>query len=157
MIVVDTSAVVGVLTGQPKVPGLIDRLVGDGDRHAPHLIDVEFQHALRRLVIAGAISDDRAADARMDFADLAIIRYPHLSGGSDVGASPQNVCVRCGVPRPRRGPRSAARDLRWSTLSRSRSRSPRRGVSQRVVGIAVAISNPHMPQGAAHGDEALWP
>ena len=79
MIVVDTSAVIGVLVGQPRVARLVDRVINDGDLQAPHLIDVEFQHALRRLVVAGAISDDRAADARMDFADLTIVRYPHVS------------------------------------------------------------------------------
>jgi predicted nucleic acid-binding protein len=79
LIVVDTSAVIGVLAGQPRVARLVDRVINEGDLHAPHLIDVEFQHALRRLVVAGAISDDRAADARMDFADLTIVRYPHVS------------------------------------------------------------------------------
>jgi predicted nucleic acid-binding protein len=79
VIVVDTSAVIGVLAGQPRVARLVDRVINEGDLHAPHLIDVEFQHALRRLVVAGAISDDRAADARMDFADLTIVRYPHVS------------------------------------------------------------------------------
>ena len=79
MIVVDTSAVISVLAGQPRVARLVDRVINDGDLHAPHLIDVEFQHALRRLVVAGAINDDRAADARMDFADLTIVRYPHVS------------------------------------------------------------------------------
>ncbi len=79
MIVVDTSAIIGVLAGQPRVPRLVDRLISDSDLHAPHLVDVEFQHALRRLVVARAISDERAADARMDFADLTIIRYPHVS------------------------------------------------------------------------------
>ena len=79
MIVVDTSAVIGVLAGQPRVARLVDRVINDGDLHAPHLIDVEFQHALRRLVVAGAINDDRAADARMDFANLTIVRYPHVS------------------------------------------------------------------------------
>ncbi len=79
MIVVDTSAVIGVLAGQPRVARLVDRVINDGDLHAPHLIDVEFQHALRRLVVAGAINDDRAADARMDFGNLTIVRYPHVS------------------------------------------------------------------------------
>lgn len=79
MIVVDTSAVIGLMAGRPEAPGLAERIRGDGDLHAPHLLDVEFQHALRRLVVSGAISDDRAADARADFADLTIIRYPHVS------------------------------------------------------------------------------
>jgi predicted nucleic acid-binding protein len=79
VIVVDTSAIIGVLAGQPRIPQLVDRLISDSDLHAPHLLDVEFQQALRRLVVAGAISDERAADARMDFAELAVIRYPHVS------------------------------------------------------------------------------
>lgn len=79
MIVVDTSAIIGVLAGQPQVPQLVDRLISDGDLHAPHLLDVEFQHALRRLVVARTMSDERAADARTDFVALTIIRYPHVS------------------------------------------------------------------------------
>ena len=79
MIVVDTSAVIGALAGQPRVTRLVDRVINDRDLHAPHLIDVEFQHALRRLVVAGAINDDRAADARMGYANLTIVRHPHVS------------------------------------------------------------------------------
>jgi predicted nucleic acid-binding protein len=79
VIVVDTSAVLSVLVGQPKALGLVDRIRMDGDLHAPHLLDVDFQHGLRRLVISGAISEDRASDARMDFAELTMVRYPHVS------------------------------------------------------------------------------
>lgn len=79
MIVVDTSAVLSVMVGRPRALRLIDRIGTDGDLHAPHLLDVEFQHGLRRLFISGAISEDRAADARVDFADLTIVRYPHVS------------------------------------------------------------------------------
>jgi predicted nucleic acid-binding protein len=32
---------------------------------------------LRRMTIGGAIAEDRAADVRRDFADLALVRYPH--------------------------------------------------------------------------------
>lgn len=77
MIVVDTSAVLGALAGRPPVPGLAERLEADGDLHAPHLLDVEIVHALRRLVLAGELSEDRASDIRLDFADLVLIRYPH--------------------------------------------------------------------------------
>ena len=77
MIVVDTSAVLTILLGRPEVAELAERVRSDGDLHAPHLRDVEFQRALRRLTFSGAVSDDRAADARTDFADLAIVRYPH--------------------------------------------------------------------------------
>ena len=78
MIVVDTSAVLSILLGRPEVLGLADRVLSDGDLHAPHLLDVEFEHALWRLARTGAISDDRASDARTDLADMAVGRYPHV-------------------------------------------------------------------------------
>jgi len=79
LIVVDTSAVLTILLGRPGMPGLADRVRSDGDLHAPHLLDVEFQHALWRLVRTRAISHDRASDAVTDLADMAIARYPHVS------------------------------------------------------------------------------
>ena len=77
MLVVDTSAVLHALVARVPAAGLVERLEEDGDLHAPHLIDTEMLHALRRLVLTGAISEDRASDARADFADLSITRYPH--------------------------------------------------------------------------------
>lgn len=77
MLVVDTSAIVETLVGESADPALVDRLASDGDLTAPHLLDVEVVHALRRLVALGQLSVDRAADARRDFANLSITRYPH--------------------------------------------------------------------------------
>ena len=77
MLVVDTSAVISALTGRPPSEALIELLATDGDLTAPHLIDIEFLHALRRLVLGRQLSEDRTADARSDFADLAITRYEH--------------------------------------------------------------------------------
>ena len=77
MLVVDTSAVIGALTGRPPSGELMKRLAGDSDLSAPHLLDVEFLHALRRLVRDRELSEDRAADARADFAALTITRYEH--------------------------------------------------------------------------------
>ncbi len=77
MLVVDTSAVVAALTGGPGADGLRARLAGDGDLHAPHLVDVEVLHALRRLVAGRALTLRRAEEARADFAELAVVRYPH--------------------------------------------------------------------------------
>ena len=77
MLIVDTSALVEALVGRAPDPALVERLSDDGELHAPHLIDVEILHVLRRLTRAGALSDDRAHDARVDFAELAVIRYPH--------------------------------------------------------------------------------
>jgi predicted nucleic acid-binding protein len=77
VIVVDTSAVIAALAGKPADSFLVDRLRGDGDLHAPHLLDIEVLHALRGLVSAKALSPGRAEEVRIDFADLAVVRYPH--------------------------------------------------------------------------------
>lgn len=76
VLVVDTSAALAALLSDDAT-SLADRLIADGDLHAPHLIDVEILHALRRLTLSGELSDDRAADARTDFRELALVRYPH--------------------------------------------------------------------------------
>jgi predicted nucleic acid-binding protein len=77
VIVVDTSAVIAALAGKLADSFLVDRLRGDGDLHAPHLLDIEVLHALRGLVSAKALSPGRAEEVRIDFADLAVVRYPH--------------------------------------------------------------------------------
>ena len=53
------------------------RVQVDQAGHEPH--GVELQHALWRLVRTRALSDDRASDPLADFADTAIIRYPHVA------------------------------------------------------------------------------
>ena len=35
-------------------------------------------HALRRLTRIGVLSQERAEEARADFADMTIMRYPHV-------------------------------------------------------------------------------
>jgi predicted nucleic acid-binding protein len=77
MIVVDTSAVLEALVASSPMPALTERLREDSDWAAPHLIDVEFLHVLRRLVASDQVSLHRAEDALDDFRDLAMTRYPH--------------------------------------------------------------------------------
>jgi predicted nucleic acid-binding protein len=77
VLVVDTSAVLQALVPREPQPELLDRLASDRDLQAPHLIDVEFLHGLRRLCAGGELSEDRAADARSDFRDLSLVRFPH--------------------------------------------------------------------------------
>jgi predicted nucleic acid-binding protein len=76
VVVVDTSAIVTLLLEDPPVPTLAARLSGL-QLHAPHLIDVEFLHALRRLAARGRLATSRAAAVRVDFARLVITRYSH--------------------------------------------------------------------------------
>ena len=77
VLVVDTSAILAALVARPRIPALAEALVADGDLHAPHLIDVELIHALRRLVVKSDLSEERAQDCRTDFGELTITRYPH--------------------------------------------------------------------------------
>jgi predicted nucleic acid-binding protein len=77
VLVADTSAVLEAIATRDPAPGLVERPAEDGDLHGPHLIDTELLHALRRMSLKNQISDDRAEDARSDFADLARVRYPH--------------------------------------------------------------------------------
>ncbi|HEU4723582.1 MAG TPA: type II toxin-antitoxin system VapC family toxin [Gemmatimonadaceae bacterium] len=77
MLVVDSSAVLEALAARDPATGLVERLAGDGDLHAPHLIDTEVLHALRRMLRKGQISGERAHDARTDYAELTLVRYPH--------------------------------------------------------------------------------
>ncbi len=76
MLVVDTSAIVTLLVEDPPVPALAARLSGQ-QLHAPHLVDVEFLHVLRRLAARSRVTPMRASLLRQDFAGLQITRYPH--------------------------------------------------------------------------------
>lgn len=77
MLVVDTSAILDAIAAYEAAPGLVARLSNDGDLHAPHLIDIEFLHALRGMMMRDEITAERTTDARTDFAETALIRYPH--------------------------------------------------------------------------------
>jgi len=76
MLVVDTSAIVGRLAADPPRDALAERLKGQL-LHAPHLIDVEFLHVIRRMVARGQFAPARADAVRTDFSGLRITRYPH--------------------------------------------------------------------------------
>lgn len=91
MLVIDTSAALAALAALDPAPGLVERLAEDGDLHGPHLIDTEVLHALRRLTLAGQLSQERAADARRDFAALALVRYPHEPFNDRVWALRHNL------------------------------------------------------------------
>lgn len=79
MIVVDASALLELLLQTPLGTRVEVRLLRDDDEfHCPHLIDVEVTQALRRLVRAGDVSADRAAEAVEDLVDLDLHRHGHL-------------------------------------------------------------------------------
>ncbi|WP_216844009.1 type II toxin-antitoxin system VapC family toxin [Phytoactinopolyspora alkaliphila] len=75
-LVVDNSVLVYVLTNAQSNDVLRQRLSAPRVLSAPHLVDYEFANALRGLVQAGKLVPEHADDARLDFADLQIQRYP---------------------------------------------------------------------------------
>jgi predicted nucleic acid-binding protein len=79
VIVVDASALLEFLLQTPLGTRVEARLFRDEDEcHSPHLVDVEVTQGLRRLVRAGEVSSDRAAEAIADLADLDLHRHSHL-------------------------------------------------------------------------------
>ena len=79
MIVLDASALLEFLLQTPLGTRVEARLFQDEDEfHSPHLVDVEVTQALRRLVRAGEVSPDRAAEAIADLTDLDLHRHPHV-------------------------------------------------------------------------------
>lgn len=91
MLVVDSSAILSALIARPPMSELVDRLTGESDLHAPHLIDIEILHALRRLVAGSSLSEDRATDALRDFGELTIVRYPHQPLAARIWALRNNL------------------------------------------------------------------
>ena len=78
MIVADASALIDLLLHMETVPRLADRLLAPRSvLHAPHLVDVEVSHALRRLTLEGKIGATRAGEAVRDLSGLRLVRWSH--------------------------------------------------------------------------------
>lgn len=75
MIVLDASAMVDALVGDPANPELL-AAVADSELHAPALIDYEVASALRGHGLAGKLTDAQVDQAAQDFNGLRIERYP---------------------------------------------------------------------------------
>ncbi len=97
MIVVDTSVVLAVLTARRPPERLVERVADGGELHAPHLLDVEMLHALRRMTADGTLPLDRAEDALAEFAELAVLRHSHEPFADRVWALRHNVTAYDGM------------------------------------------------------------
>ena len=74
----DASAALELLLNTSRAESVAARVFADGrSLHAPHLIDVEVTHVLRRLLRREEIDASRARRALDDLADLPLFRYPH--------------------------------------------------------------------------------
>lgn len=78
MIVVDASALIEVLLRTRRCQAIAARLFDPAESlHAPHLIDVEVAHVLRRYERTGEISAQRGGEALSDLADFPLVRHGH--------------------------------------------------------------------------------
>jgi len=79
--VVDASVLVAILAGREHVGWAEGQLSAEGmprSLWAPHLIDAEVGHSLRRLVATGSLRSDHAAAALHDLAEFPLRRIGHL-------------------------------------------------------------------------------
>jgi predicted nucleic acid-binding protein len=78
MIVIDASALLEVLLATVVGARVRGRLFREEETlHAPHLLDLEIVHVLRRLCLIRELQPDRAEQALAVMSDLHIVRYPH--------------------------------------------------------------------------------
>jgi predicted nucleic acid-binding protein len=78
MIVLDASAALEVLLRAAGNRQLVARTLTSAELLvAPHLLDLEVAHVLRRFVAGGELTAARAEQALADYDDLRIARYPH--------------------------------------------------------------------------------
>lgn len=78
MIVLDASAALELLLRATDHPRLVDRVLRSGETiAAPHVLDLEVMHVLRRFVTAGELAEARAREAIKDHCEMGICRYPH--------------------------------------------------------------------------------
>jgi predicted nucleic acid-binding protein len=78
VIVIDPSAVVDALVGDPANPNLL-ALLADEDLHAPALLDFEVASALRGHLLGGKLDPVRLDEAVADFAAFHIERHQMTS------------------------------------------------------------------------------
>lgn len=78
MVVIDASVLVELILRTPAGVTLEARIREELPLVcAPHLIDIEAAHVLRRFVLRGEIGAERGKTAFRDLAEFPIFRYPH--------------------------------------------------------------------------------
>lgn len=78
MIVADASIIVDLLLRVPGVDAIDARLFdGNESLHAPHLIDVEVAHALRKYIRGGELTEARGKAALALLQRFPISRHAH--------------------------------------------------------------------------------
>lgn len=80
MIILDASALLAVLLGTTASAAIAERMFSRGaSLHAPHLIDIEVSHVVRRYAAMGDITAERGREALANLAELRLQRHAHTS------------------------------------------------------------------------------
>lgn len=75
---IDASALLEVLLATDAGERVSARVYREGETlHAPHLLDLEIIHVLRRGCLIGKLQPSRAAEALADLSGLRLVRHPH--------------------------------------------------------------------------------
>ncbi len=77
MLVVDASCLSEVILGGPGAEPIRDRLAGDADHAAPHIVDVEVFGVIRREHLRGALDRTAATQAVEDIETWPGERFGH--------------------------------------------------------------------------------
>lgn len=78
MIVVDASALVHALLRLPGSGAVVERLFGSGETlHAPHLIDIEVAHVVRRFALRRELGGQQGRRAIEELGAMPMQSYPH--------------------------------------------------------------------------------
>lgn len=93
MTVVDTSAVIDYLLGEPLATDLEAVLTTEGVIAAPDVLVFEVLAVLRRQALAGVVAADRAQAAVDDLGDLSVELYPVMPLSSRAWELRQNFTI----------------------------------------------------------------
>lgn len=80
MIVIDASVLTDFLLGRAEAIEAVDHELAGHEHdalHAPEVVEPETLNALRNLVRAKSVTDQRANEAVDDLGAIRLIRYPH--------------------------------------------------------------------------------
>ena len=92
MIVLDASVVVELLLRTADASRIEEQVFGGGDPlHAPHLLDVEVAHVIRRYAMAGELTESRAKESLNLLATMPLARHPHTDMLSRIWALRSNL------------------------------------------------------------------
>ena len=91
-LVIDASVVLEIALRRPAANAVIQRMFGESDElHAPHIIDVEAAHVIRRFRRLGEISDEVGREAIAYLETMPVERHPHVHLLSRIWALRENL------------------------------------------------------------------